>query len=55
VSALIWFLILVGPFLVVGPQAAIAALSLGDFRPASGPRPRPVTRPRPTRLRLVVA
>jgi hypothetical protein len=55
VSALLWFLILVGPFLVVGPQAAIAALSLSDFRPASGPKPRPVTRPRPARWVGVVA
>lgn len=43
-------LILAGPFAVVGAITALA--TAGGFsltRPATGPRPRPVARPRPAR------
>jgi hypothetical protein len=51
-SLLTWFLILLGPYLVVGaialvanPSGTIAFLT----RPIARPPRRPVTRPRPTR------
>lgn len=49
-TALIWLLILLGPFLVVSPFAVLAELSMpGLLRPLFRPAPRRVTRPRPVR------
>lgn len=48
--ALVWLLVFLGPFLVVSPLAVAAEINFpGLFKPPAGPRPRPVTRPRPTR------
>lgn len=48
-------LIFLGPWLVILPFVMVAEMSapgllLGLCRPAGGPAPRPVTRPRPARL-----